>query len=57
MRERRCLYEKDPSEILKILKQGTERANELAEDTLVKAKAAMKQDYFKRQLKLTSLSS
>lgn len=55
MRERRRLYEKDPGEILKILKQGTEQANELAEDTLIKAKAAMKQDYFKRQLKLTSI--
>ncbi|WP_218814301.1 tryptophan--tRNA ligase [Rickettsiella endosymbiont of Dermanyssus gallinae] len=55
MRERRRVYEKDPGEILKILQQGTERANELAEDTLIKAKAAMKQDYFKRQLKLSSL--
>lgn len=55
IRERRRLYEKDPGEILKILKQGTERANELAEDTLIKAKTAMKQDYFKRQLKLISL--
>jgi tryptophanyl-tRNA synthetase len=57
MRERRRLYEKDPGELLKILKQGTERANEFAEDTLIKAKTAMKQDYFKRQLKLTSLCS
>ncbi|BBB14660.1 tryptophanyl-tRNA synthetase [Candidatus Rickettsiella viridis] len=55
MRERRRLYENDPGEVLKILQQGTEQANELAEDTLIKAKTAMKQDYFKRQLKLSSL--
>lgn len=56
MRERRRLYENDPDEVLKILQQGTEQANELVEDTLIKAKTAMKQDYFKRQLKLISLS-
>lgn len=52
MRERRKIYENDPAEVLKILKQGTERANEIAEDTLIKAKTFMKQNYFKRQLKL-----
>lgn len=55
MRKRRSTYEKDPAQILEILKSGTERANELAEDTLIKAKAAMKQDYFKRELKLISI--
>lgn len=57
IRERRRLYEKDPGEILKILRQGTERANELAEDTLKKVKMAMQQDFFNRQLTFTSVSS
>jgi tryptophanyl-tRNA synthetase len=57
MRERRKLYEKDSAMILSILKQGTERANELAEDTLMKAKKMMRQDYFKRELRLISVSS
>ena len=52
MRERRKIYEQDLGEVLKILKHGTERANEIAEDTLIKAKAFMKQDYFKRLVKL-----
>jgi tryptophanyl-tRNA synthetase len=52
IRQRRRDYEKEPNEVLKILKQGTERANALAEATLIKAKKAMKQDYFKRELKL-----
>jgi tryptophanyl-tRNA synthetase len=55
MRERRSHYAQDPGEVLKILKQGTEKANEFAEDTLIKAKTAMKQDYFKRELHLTSV--
>ncbi len=57
MRKRRRIYEKDPGEVLKILKQGTECANELAEDTLIKAKTSMKQGYFKRELKLTAIVS
>lgn len=52
IRQRRSEYEKEPNEVLKILKQGTEHANALAEATLIKAKQAMKQDYFKRELKL-----
>ena len=51
MRERRKIYEKDLGEVLQILKQGTEHANKIAEDTLDKAKTFMKQDYFKRILK------
>ena len=57
MRERRKTYENDPEEILNILKCGTERANQVAEETLIKAKKAMKQDYFDRQLKLTPVTS
>lgn len=52
MRERRKFYENDPNGVLEILKQGTKRANEFAENTLIKAKEAMKQDYFHRELKL-----
>lgn len=48
IRERRKIYEKDPEETLRILKQGTEQANKIAEDTLAKAKTFMKQDFFKR---------
>lgn len=55
MHKRRKIYENDPEEVLKILKRGTERANEVAEDTLIKAKTAMKQAYFNRELKLTSI--
>lgn len=51
LRERRKIYEADLGEVLRILKQGTEQANKMAEDTLIKAKAFMKQDYFKRMLK------
>lgn len=50
MRERRRIYEKDPASVLEILKQGTERANELAEATLLQTKKAMQLDYFRRQL-------
>lgn len=57
MRDRRKTYEADLGEVLNILKRGTERANEVAEDTLIKAKTAMKQNYFIRQLKLTSITS
>ena len=53
IRDRRKIYEKDRGQILQILKQGTEQANKLAEDTLSKAKDFMKQDYFKRTLKLS----
>jgi tryptophanyl-tRNA synthetase len=52
MRERRALYAQDPAQVLAILKSGTEKANIIAEETLLKAKAAMKQDYFKRSLRL-----
>ncbi|KAF5282965.1 hypothetical protein FQR65_LT14167 [Abscondita terminalis] len=52
MRERRKIYENELGEVLKILNQGTEQANKIAEDTLEKAKIFMKQDYFKRTLKL-----
>ena len=45
-RERRRIYEQDPAQVLDILKKGTQKANEVAEETLALVKKAMKQDYF-----------
>lgn len=44
--QRRQLYQKDPGQVLAILKEGTEKANAVTQTTLHLAKAAMKQDYF-----------
>ncbi len=52
MRQRRAAYEKEPGEVLRVLREGTARANGVAEETLFLAKKAMKQDYFSRQLTL-----
>ena len=52
MRQRRLAFEKDPGYVLKVLKEGTARANVAAEETLYLAKQAMKQDYFPRTLTL-----
>lgn len=46
IRNRRLVYEKDPGQVLAILRQGTEKANAIANETWQLAKAAMKQDYF-----------
>jgi tryptophanyl-tRNA synthetase len=46
MRERRKQFETQPDYIVQVLKEGTEKANTIAEETLRKAKAAMHQDYF-----------
>ncbi len=53
IRERRKHFEARPDDVIDALRAGTKRANEVAEETLSLAKAAMKQDYFKRELKLT----
>lgn len=45
MRERRALYEKDPGEVLRILREGNAKANTQAEITLKLAKEAMKQRF------------
>ncbi|MCD6055914.1 MAG: trpS [Gammaproteobacteria bacterium] len=55
MQERRKLFEKDKHAVLTILRDGTERANQAAEETLRLAKKAMSQAYFKRDLRLTEL--
>lgn len=44
--QRRKMFKDDPHEVLAILKKGSEKANEIASETLVLAKRAMKQDYF-----------
>ena len=50
MRERRASITE--ADVMAALKQGTARANEVAEETLSLAKAAMKQDYFGRSLSI-----
>ncbi len=45
MRERRKKLEKNPEEIRRILKEGTEKGRRVAEETLAKVKAAMKINY------------
>lgn len=52
IRARRRDYERRPDDVLDVLRKGTARANEVAEETLVMAKKAMKQDYFGRTLSL-----
>ncbi len=46
MQERRKFYEKNQSAILQILKEGTARANVIAQDTLSKVKKMTWQQYF-----------
>jgi tryptophanyl-tRNA synthetase len=46
IQKRRDEFAKDPGEVLRILQQGTEKANIVAQETLKLAKAAMRQDYF-----------
>jgi tryptophanyl-tRNA synthetase len=46
MRQRRLIYADDYTAVLEILRDGTERANQVAQETLKLAKQAMKQDYF-----------
>jgi tryptophanyl-tRNA synthetase len=53
IRQRRKQYEANPDGVLEVLREGTRRANAVAEETLQLAKAAMKQDYFPRQLTIS----
>ncbi|MDX1682837.1 MAG: tryptophan--tRNA ligase [Phycisphaeraceae bacterium] len=50
MRERRAELEADPQRVDQVLREGTARANEVAEQTLADAKAAMGFDFFSRRL-------
>ncbi len=52
MRARRAELEADPDQVLRVLRDGTRRANALAEQTLARAKRAMGLDFFDRVLKL-----
>jgi tryptophanyl-tRNA synthetase len=53
MRERRARYDGDDAAILDILKNGSRRANALAEETLALAKEAAGLGFFGRELRLT----
>jgi len=46
MRQRRLQYEQDIAYVQKVLKDGTEKANKVANNTMSLAKEAMKQKYF-----------
>lgn len=50
LRQRRMHYEADPNYVLTVLREGTARANIVAEETLKLAKKAMQQDYMDREL-------
>jgi tryptophanyl-tRNA synthetase len=52
IRQRRRHFEQRPDDVMDALKQGTRRANAVAEETLQLAKKAMKQDFFPRNLEL-----
>ncbi len=47
IRERRAEFAKDPENLDKILKEGTEKAREVARETMKQVRKAMKIDYFK----------
>lgn len=46
IQQRRLVFEKDPAQVLEVLREGTAKANVVANETLRLAKKAMKQDYF-----------
>jgi tryptophanyl-tRNA synthetase len=52
IRTRRKQYENRPDDVIDVLREGTRRANAVAEETLALAKKAMKQDYFSRKLSI-----
>ncbi len=45
IRQRRLVFEKEPEEVLKILREGAEKANAIANETLHLAKKYMKQNF------------
>jgi tryptophanyl-tRNA synthetase len=45
MQQRRAVYQQDPAEVLKILQQGAEKANAIAEKTLHQVKQTIQQLY------------
>ena len=52
IRTRRKQYENRPDDVIDVLRDGTRRANVVAEESLAMAKKAMKQDFFPRDLKI-----
>jgi tryptophanyl-tRNA synthetase len=52
MRLRRAEFEKDMGAVMRVLHEGTARANAVAEETLLLAKRAMGQDYWPRKVTL-----
>ena len=52
IRTRRKQFEDRPDDVMDALRQGTQRANAVAEETVALAKKAMKQDYFPRTMKI-----
>jgi tryptophanyl-tRNA synthetase len=52
IRTRRKHYEQRPADVIDTLRDGTRKANEVAEETLALAKKAMRQDYFPRKLEM-----
>jgi tryptophanyl-tRNA synthetase len=50
IRTKRKHFEARPDDVIDALKQGTKRANVIAEETLALAKKAMRQDFFSRTL-------
>jgi tryptophanyl-tRNA synthetase len=52
IRTKRKHFEQRPDDVMDALRQGTKRANAVAEETLTLAKRAMRQDYFSRSLSL-----
>jgi len=51
MRQRRAELESNPGYVLEVLREGTARANAVAEETLMRAKQAMGYDFFPRTLR------
>jgi tryptophanyl-tRNA synthetase len=52
IRTRRKQYENRPDDVIDVLREGTRRANVVAEETLAIAKKAMRQDFFDRELRI-----
>ena len=52
IRTRRKQFEDRPDDVIDVLRLGTRKANEVAEETLALAKHAMNQDYFARKMNI-----
>ena len=52
IRTRRKTFEQRPDDVIDVLREGTKRANVVAEETLQLAKRAMRQDYFQRRIEI-----